>query len=201
MSVKDTLAEDQSSDDEVEKTSDKDLLKKQDGAFQSVLKLNMIPDKVQEILEKWIKRNPDAESHVHYGNSRISALMILCLKGKYRPLLKTMVECGPREYVLIVPIPRKLVKPFFELDMAKEREEFGFAVDVLDSPLTGLIINETFLKVTCDEQHIKAVRILLVNKAKELVTKEKEEKESAKRYIVVKVLFGTFARSKAVGTA
>lgn len=190
MSGKDTLTEGQSSDDEVGKPQEEGLCTKQDGTLESVLQMNMIPGKVQAILEKWIKRNPDAESHVHYGNSRISGLMMLCLKGSYKPLLKMMFEHGPREHVVIVPIPHKLVKPYFELDMKEMREKFVFTFEVFDSPLTGLSINKTLLKVTCDEQSIKAVRILLVDKAKELVTIEKaKEMKSAMRYIAVKAVY------------
>lgn len=183
---------DQSSDGEVAEPKDEDQCKKRDETLQDVLQMSIIPSKVQVILENWIKRNPDAGSHVLYGNSRISALMILCLKENYEPLLK-MCQCGPREHVVIVPIARKLVKPFFELDMMEMREKFGFAFEVLNSPLTGLSISKTLLKVTCDKQNIEDVRILLYSKAKDLGTKEKK---STVRYVTIQVWLSSGDRSK-----
>lgn len=157
-------------------------------AMESVLAIEEVPLNVKNVLSKWKNRSQDIDGLIHYGNSRIAGLMLLCLKGSYALLQNPAPVTLLKSHVMTLPISPSLLGVYFGRqgkNIEDLCEKYNCLIKAEKRSVDTLTnLTDTKITVICLEEQFEEVQNLLIAKAQKLLD-ERHERQIEVLYVII----------------
>lgn len=142
-------------------------------AMESIMKIEDVPLKVKNVLDRWKSRPQEIDGLIHYGNSRIAGLMLLVLKGNYALLQNPAPVTLLKSHFMTLPIRPSLLGVYFGQggrNIEDLRRKYKCLIKAEKRSVgTSTILTDTKITVVCMAEQFEELQNLLIAKAQKLL--------------------------------